>query len=61
MDQATILLIENNPDDVELTLHAFQKNHMTNDVVVAGGGYTLECAFVSRSYFKNLGTNWNGL
>ena len=38
MDQATILLIEDNPDDVELTLHAFQKNHMANDVVVAGDG-----------------------
>ncbi len=38
MDQATILLIEDNPDDVELTLHAFQKTHMANDVVVAGDG-----------------------
>ncbi len=38
MDQTTILLIEDDPDDVELTLHAFQKNHMTNDVVVAGDG-----------------------
>ncbi len=38
MDRATSLLIEDNPDDVELTLHAFQKNHMANDVVVAGDG-----------------------
>ena len=38
MDQTTILLIEDNPDDVELTLHAFQKNHMANDIVVAGDG-----------------------
>ncbi len=38
MDQATILLIEDNADDVELTLHAFKKNHMANDVVVAGDG-----------------------
>ncbi len=38
MDKATILLIEDNPDDVELTLHAFQKNHMANDVVVASDG-----------------------
>ncbi len=38
MDKATILLIEDNPDDVELTLHAFQKNHMANEVVVAGDG-----------------------
>ncbi len=38
MDKATILLIEDNPDDVELTLHAFQMNHMANDIVVAGDG-----------------------
>ena len=38
MNQTTILLIEDNPDDVELTLHAFQKNHMANDIVVAGDG-----------------------
>ena len=38
MNQTTILLIEDNPDDVELTLHAFQKNHMANDVVVANDG-----------------------
>lgn len=38
MDQTTILLIEDNPDDVELTLHAFQKNHMANDIVVATDG-----------------------
>ena len=38
MNQTTILLIEDNPDDVELTLHAFQKNHMANDVVVASDG-----------------------
>ncbi len=38
MDKATVLLIEDNPDDVELTLHAFQKNHMTNEVVVAVDG-----------------------
>lgn len=38
MDRTTILLIEDNPDDVELTLHAFQKNKMANDVVVASDG-----------------------
>ena len=38
MDKATILLIEDNPDDVELTLHAFQKNHMANEIVVATDG-----------------------
>ncbi len=38
MDQTKILLIEDNPDDVELTLHAFQKNNMANEIVVAGDG-----------------------
>ena len=34
----TILLIEDNPDDVVLTLRAFKKNNIANDVVVAGDG-----------------------
>ncbi len=38
MVKPIVLLIEDNPDDVELTLHAFQKNHMANEVVVAGDG-----------------------
>lgn len=34
----TILLVEDNPDDVELTLLAFKKYHITNDVVIASDG-----------------------
>lgn len=33
-----ILLVEDNPDDVKLTLRAFHKNNMKNDVVVAPDG-----------------------
>jgi two-component system response regulator len=33
-----ILLVEDNPDDVELTLRALKKNNITNDVVVAKDG-----------------------
>jgi two-component system response regulator len=33
-----ILLVEDNPDDVELTLRAFKKAHITNEVVVAKDG-----------------------
>jgi two-component system response regulator len=34
----TILLVEDNPDDVELTLRAFRKNNIANNVVVAHDG-----------------------
>jgi len=33
-----ILLVEDNPDDVELTLRAFKKNNMLNPVKVARDG-----------------------
>ena len=33
-----ILLVEDNPSDVELTLHAFEANHLTNSVHVARDG-----------------------
>lgn len=33
-----ILLVEDNPDDVELTLRAFKKNKIANDVVIARDG-----------------------
>jgi two-component system, response regulator len=34
----TILLVEDNPDDVVLTLRAFKKNNIANDVIVVGDG-----------------------
>ncbi len=33
-----ILLVEDNPDDVELTLRAFRKHNIVNEVVVASDG-----------------------
>ena len=33
-----ILLIEDNPDDVELTRRAFTKNHIVNEIVVLSDG-----------------------
>jgi two-component system response regulator len=33
-----ILLVEDNPDDVELTLHAFKQHNVANEVVVARDG-----------------------
>ncbi len=33
-----ILLVEDNPDDVKLTLRAFNKNKIGNEIIVAGDG-----------------------
>ena len=38
MQQKIILFVEDNPDDVELTLHALKKNKITNKIVVAEDG-----------------------
>lgn len=38
MQQKTILLVEDNPDDEELTLRALKKNNIMNEVVVARDG-----------------------
>jgi len=38
MDKPRILLVEDNPDDVELTLRVFRNHHVANEVVVARDG-----------------------
>lgn len=38
MSQKSILLVEDNPDDEALTLRAFKKNNILNEVVVARDG-----------------------
>jgi len=38
MGSKTILLVEDNPDDVDLTLRALKKNNIKNEIVVAGDG-----------------------
>jgi CheY-like chemotaxis protein len=38
MDSKLILLVEDNPDDERLSLRAFKKNNILNEVVVARNG-----------------------
>lgn len=38
MNEKIILLVEDNPDDVALTIRAFKKNNILNEVVVANDG-----------------------
>jgi len=46
-----ILLIEDNPEDVEITLRAFQKHHLANKIhVVRDGEEALECLFSTGRY-----------
>jgi two-component system response regulator len=52
-DPVDILLVEDNPHDVELTLHAFKRNNVTNRIHVARDGVEalefLSCTGCDRS------------
>lgn len=51
MNNLEILLIEDNPEDVEITLRAFRKNNLTNKIhVVRDGEEALECLFSTGRY-----------
>jgi two-component system response regulator len=51
MTPKTILLVEDNPDDRELTLCAFESNHIANEVNVArDGAEALEYLFAEGRY-----------
>ena len=46
-----ILLVEDNPNDIELTLHAFRKNKLSNRIeVVHDGEEALEYLFCTGKY-----------
>jgi two-component system, response regulator len=47
----TILLVEDNPDDVELTLRAFERSRLGNEVIVASDGEeALDYLFATGKY-----------
>jgi len=51
-----ILLVEDNPDDVKLTLRAFKRNNMLNPVVVARDGVeALDIMFARGAYAERAG------
>jgi two-component system response regulator len=51
MEKRPILLIEDNPDDEELTLRALQKNNIKNEVVIArDGAEALDFLFGTGKY-----------
>ena len=51
MNDKMILLVEDNPDDEALTLHALKKNNILNEVVVAHDGVeALDYLFSKGSY-----------
>ena len=59
MDQMnkTILLVEDNPDDVKLTLRAFKRSKMLNPIVVARDGVeALDFLFARGAYAGRAGT-----
>lgn len=49
--QVQILLVEDNPNDIKLALHAFKMHHLANDVhVVRDGAEALEFIFATGRY-----------
>jgi len=51
MEKKTILLVEDNPDDVALTLRALEKSNILNEVVVAcNGAEALDYLFATGTH-----------
>jgi two-component system, response regulator len=51
MDEVEILLVEDDPNDVELTMRALQKHHLANKVfVVTDGAEALDFLFGMEKY-----------
>jgi two-component system response regulator len=53
----TILLVEDNPDDVALTLRAFKRSHLMNPIVVVRDGVeALDYLFARDAYASRAGS-----
>jgi two-component system, response regulator len=51
MQNKVVLLVEDNPDDVELTIRAFRRNNLANEiVVVTDGAEALEFLYCEGRY-----------
>jgi two-component system response regulator len=42
MNRGAIMIVEDNPDDVELTLRAFEQHNLSNEIIVARDGAEAE-------------------
>jgi two-component system response regulator len=62
MSDKVILLVEDNPDDEALTLRAFKKNNITNEVVVArDGAEALDYIFGTNKHAGRDPSEWPAL
>ena len=52
-----ILLVEDNPDDIELTLRALKKNNILNEVVLANDGVEALDYFFARGAYEGRDTS----
>lgn len=57
MEEKVILLVEDNPDDEELTLLALRKNHIQNEIVVAHDGVEALDYLLGTGMYENRDTS----